>query len=190
MSSSPPLYALPVAVRALLHGYTEAEAAEYLRLCMEGRDGVRRDVSQADETTLLEAILGSTLRVDSDGGNGDGRVDRVYRELSVGQILDKGHRTKASEGELEALAARGVKPVNGGTAIFIHPPTVCRYLLRGTDWADLNIGDILVRLRGAQRDRNLRLAGKQTKGIVIPLDTDTDNECEQERMAPAAKDIL
>ena len=168
------VYATPVAVWAAIHDIGDEDAEDYLAAVLEGREGATIEASDADEAGLIEAILTATLRVDVD--DADEITDRsktVYRELAVAQILD----TSETSGELRVLAAHGVKPdrEQGVHGMFVHPATVCRKLLNGTPWAELNITDILNRAKGA-RVCNRRLAGRQAKGVWVPLPEDENDK--------------
>lgn len=173
------LFALPVAVWAVIRNAKDDEAVDYLAAVLAGREDVSIDASQADERQLLDAILSATFRVDIDESD-NGKSKTLYREVSVAQVLDKDDKLcGGAEVTLEALGIKKAE-LDKRKGIFIHPKQVAAKLLKGTMWGQLNIGDILQRIPGAKRNVPRRLGGAQFKGVWIPLHAlEAGNDTEQ-----------
>ncbi|NQU09625.1 hypothetical protein HQ590_02450 [bacterium] len=128
---------------------------------------VQRRFNAAQARSVLESLLKDRPDVALEGESDEARVldDILYSRvgrLTVSQMLvEDGHR--------KDLEAYGLKRADkdGEPYLFIVPKLVGRHLLNGTQWAKLNVSDILVRAPGAVPGQ-LRVAGKQARGILVP----------------------
>jgi hypothetical protein len=123
------------------------------------------DPSQAtkDEVDLLGDILSSTV----DLGHGS--------KASVAQILSDA--TGTYSGGLEALERAGVAKVGSvsgptdyviKTHLFIACKTTLRFLLKGTQWEEQAIDQILRRLPEAKKSQRM-IGGHRPWGVELPL---------------------
>ena len=154
-------FAVPVAMLATSCGL-DAEGAVAFMERVFGE--LEQDPAQGtkDEVSLLGAILESTVQL----GHGD--------EATVGQILS--HPSSYSGG-LDAIERAGVKlKLDGRYAtappkigVFIAHQAVLRYLLRGTQWSEQSIDQLLVRLPGARKRQN-ECGGHVPWGVMLPWD--------------------
>jgi len=119
-----------------------------------------------DQEELLKMILGSS--VDLPGGRRQ-TVAQLLREIDTSI---EGREALERCGVAVVYAGRGRTPstVTGRQrCLFLLCESVRRYLLRGTQWEDQSIGQILRRLPGAQH-RQATIGGQRPYGIRIPLD--------------------
>ena len=91
----------------------------------------------------------------------------------VGLALGSGAaRGWAHIGVIRALEAAG-----------IVPDVVCRYLLKGTRWANLNIRDILMRISGAAWCQQRMGGTERPYGVALPAQVLSDSEGDQDQAA-------
>ena len=118
-----------------------------------------------DHEDLLTTILSS--RIDAVVPVKEGRYGADKKLVSIGDLL------RLQRYGISELEAHGIKIVDAEKRsrkprrIFIAPKVVSRELLKGTDWVDINIADILARIPGSERSR-LRVGGCLHRGILIP----------------------
>ena len=89
--------------------------------------------------------------------------------ISVSQLIDD---EQSLYGNRDAMEAHGVGVVfegDGKKSLFVAHRVATKRLLRGTDWEGQDISQLLVRVPGASRSRR-RLAGLNTRGVIIPMD--------------------
>lgn len=160
-------YAVPVGMLAAVDGMDERLAEDLLRSIF---DKLEKDPSQStkDETDLVGDILSSRVKIERG------------EEAGVGQILAGGtHRP----GGWDALERAGIVPVAKSPApgerqrayeqeearagIFVATKQVQRFLLKGTQWADQNVDQLLKRLPGAVKCQRA-IGGHRPYGVVIP----------------------
>jgi hypothetical protein len=155
-------FSVPVAMLAAVTGMSEETAAT--GLMQEIFSKLEQDPAQAtkDEVDLLGDILSSTV----DMGRGD--------RLTVAQVLSDPEASKAALDALErvgiaVVCGRGVsvREVFSATGLFIAQKAVLRYLLKGTQWEDQSIDQILKRLPGA-RKHQASVGGHRPWGVLIP----------------------
>lgn len=168
-------YSVATAFHAAVEGLKLDQAKDWLKTVLQGSgQGEEGDVP-LDEQMLLADILGSHLDV----GHGQRR--------SVGEVLS--HQTLYQD-YCQELARHGVGLVPEKThrqagpkpttlpqlpRLFFHPVTVKRYLLRGTRWEEKDIGQMLLRLEHAERDKT-RLVGSEIRGVSLPRPRTQDEE--------------
>ena len=154
-------YAVPIAMLASVTGNTEDVAREYMSQILGEIEF--EGYTSADEHNLIGSILSSTVDLGSDG------------RPSVSQLLSfPGRHITATSG----LEKSGIGVVEGMVKrdgnqhkepfLFISTATVCRVLLRDTEWKDQAIDQILRRLPGAEMARH-RIAGQLCGGVRIPF---------------------
>jgi len=123
-----------------------------------------------DEEKLIEDIMMAQVRLpeETEGElrtNGYESSKTVYVTRMVSQLMVAKHQI--AEEPRKVLEAHGLKPVDGNGGLFLHPDTVVKALLKGTQWQGLNIRDMLLRIVGAEA-RQLRLGGSRVRGVVLP----------------------
>ena len=150
-------FAVPVAALAVTCGLDEAGAVGLMGRIFEQ---LEQDPSQAtkDEVALLGDIFSSTVSL----GHGD--------EATIAQILSF---PSSYSGGLEAAERAGVKmkydrryEVPKKIGVFVAHQVVLRYLLRGTQWADQSIDQLLVRLPGSKKKQE-PCAGHSPWGVML-----------------------
>jgi hypothetical protein len=126
-------------------------------------DWAKTQHMEEDESKLLEDILTANIRLpltQLDRDSGEERI--VYDNRTVAQLMD----SAASEFDHQiALETHGVRVRSDG--IFIHPKKARRELLKNSDWQELNLREILLRVPGAVAIRD-KLAGTLCRGVLIP----------------------
>ena len=122
-----------------------------------------------DEQKLIEDILMANVRLPlQTEGDDTGDEKIVYDYRTVAQLIEM---SKLSDENHTTLQSYGVKGRREG--IFIHPDKVKRMLLQNTDFAQLSIREILLRVSGATSIRD-RIAGSQVRGVLIPAESLTE----------------
>ena len=116
-----------------------------------------------DEVKLLETLMLATIRLPILKGDATTDVERiVYDNRTVAQVIEQ---ARINEEVHESLQANGMKCRPDG--IVIHPDKARHSLLSQTDWAQLSLREILLRLPGATPIRD-RIAGAQVRGVFLP----------------------
>ena len=152
-------FALPSAVEAAFTGLSLEQAQQQLVKLLEAQRETLMQQNEPDHEDLLREILSSKIRAEVfDEYGPQNRIENRSRDISVGELIQR-------DTHHQELAVVGIKVVDDG--VFFVPPIVQRHLLKGTDWAFNNIGDILARAPGAMRTR-LRVAGVNPRGILLP----------------------
>jgi hypothetical protein len=153
-------YAVAAALKAAVDNCTHDQARAVLVSFLRDKHLVSGDVS--DEQELMRAILEAFV----DCGQGR-RITPPEILGSKMQYLD--HR-EALERHGMGLLTGHVGPrtwsIEPTARLFLNPDAVKRYLLRGTRWADLGIGQYLERLGGKYEQH--ALAGKRVWGWALP----------------------
>lgn len=156
-------YAVPAAMYAGVQKVGQAEAVGILRDLLATVD--TGDSTDGDEETLIGDILSSVLRIDRG------------TEYTVSQALAA---AKSSMEADEALQRSGIDVVKYneitttkegnlfGEYLFIAHTVVKRHLLKGTNWTNQSIDQILCRFPGAVRQR-IRIANMRPNGVLIPM---------------------
>jgi len=150
-------FATPMSLLACAVGLDEQGAIDLMARYFSE---LEQDPSQAtkDETDLLGDILSSTVSL----GHGE--------EAAVGQILTN---SNSYSGGLESIERAGVmiaydsrhtQPKRLG--LFLAHKAILRYLLKGTQWADQAIDQLLKRLPTAQK-RQYACGGHRPWGIML-----------------------
>ena len=163
-------YAVPAAVYAAIHGLTAEDATKHLEDVLRGRAELEVHQEESDERQLLEDIMAAKIHTaDNNDLTSTGYIP--YRDLTVSQMIQDGTCGRD-------LEANGIRMLDEAT-IFINDRQVRQGLLKTTHWARLNIRDILLRLPGACASRRW-LAGRNIRGIVVPIDDDDPAVPEEE----------
>ena len=124
---------------------------------------------QEDEEKLVEDLMMANIRLPiTKEDRESGAEQTVYDNRTVSQLLQS---SKFSDENHTTLQTYGIKCRTGG--VFIHPTKAKRMLLQNTDWAQLNIREILLRVGGATSIRD-RIAGSQVRGVLIPAESLTE----------------
>lgn len=150
-------YAVPAAALAIALDFDQEKAEKLLRRLLENVD--RSEQGQTDQLDLLnDSILGSKILTGMKHG-----------QLSIAQILESPHLITEYRNNLEAF---GVKLTSEGQ-LFIAHNRVARGILKGSQWENQRIDEILLRLPAgpdgkAPSRKNLRVAGSMTRGILLP----------------------
>jgi len=162
-------YAVPVAFMSVVIGCTVNDAEKMLlgmlaeRGLISDRNGTRDAQVESDETALTEAILSSVVRLERG------------QQMTVSDLLHSNSYDLAGDQTPdEALRSVGIrtlepKPGRPERRVFIAPKIVLRYLLRDTDYSGMNIGEILMRIEGAEKCPQRMGKGPLYWGISIPL---------------------
>jgi hypothetical protein len=164
-------FAVPAAMVATACGLDEEAARKILREMLEGRSFSGR--AQSDHDGLLRAIMNSLVVVRT------GVQHPVSQILTSPQVFADAHATLTKMGVAGATAKLGRRPdtPEGCTHLFIDPDAACRHLLRGTDWAEKDVKELLLRIEHVGDDGQVqkaawlqrRLNGARPWGVLIPL---------------------
>jgi len=152
-------FSVPVAMLAVTCGLDEPGAVGLMGGIFE-RLGQDPQQGTKDEVALLGDIFSSTVNL----GHGE--------EASVAQIL--AHPSSYSGG-LDAMERAGVKllytrsDLSTRSGIFLAHQVILRYLLKGTQWAEQSIDQLLIRLPGA-RKRQVECGGHRPWGVMLGWD--------------------
>ena len=130
--------------------------------CSEWRSQ-QQDNFLEDEQRLLEDIMMANIRLPLPTENRETGEDRIiYDFRTVAQLLEM---VQYSPPIYNTLQANGIKVRKDG--VFLHPDKVKRELLQNTDWGQLSIREIILRVKGATSIRD-RIAGSQVRGVLLP----------------------
>lgn len=167
-------YAVPAACYATAARMTLEEAVELLTQMLMTRDA-SADVSEGDSDELLQAILGAPVMIDREQYS----VSQVI--VSRNGVLKHSGTSQSSptdalnvlEGVGIAVERKSSQPTqiwidDEEECIFIVNGQVKRRILKGTSFAQMNIGQLLLRIPGAVACKK-RVAGIQQRGTLLPL---------------------
>ncbi len=146
-------YAVPAAMLGLANQYTIESCQDLLRYLVRGNVEIEEQ-GQTDHEDLLTDILTSQIMLSP--------ADGVRSILQVLESQDLYYR------HAHLLDSRCIK-VTKDQKLFIHAPSVLRFLLKGTQWEHKQIRDILLRIKGAE-PRAQRFAGRTLRGVALPVD--------------------
>lgn len=161
-------YSVPCAMLAAVMGM-DVEQASGLLSSVLGKRKFNED-HETDEESLIRDILESQVRLPR-GGN------MTVSQLLVCKSYDLDDQKSTPTKILERV---GIKPIetgdeptdaNGGLSygsVFFAPATIQRELLHKSRFQDLEIGQILSRVKDSKKDR-CRMGGHRPHGIVIPV---------------------
>ena len=161
--------AVPFAMFAALEGENPGEklhglVKEYLHKWSDASEGGILE----DEAALLQDVLLSSVRLaeEQQPTSFEATGKTVYVERTIAQLLAD---LPPVEDAHQTMQAHGIRVTDDGE-LFLYPETVALKLLGRTRWKDLNLRDILLRAKGAQRARR-RIAGTVVRGVLLPYDT-------------------
>ena len=124
------------------------------------------DALQEDEDKLLEDIMTANIRLPLTQMDKDTGTERtIYGDRTASQLITDSITCPEYHTVLET---NGIKIRPEG--LFFHPTKIRRQLLQNTDWAELSIREILLRVPGASKKRD-RIAGAQLRGVFIPSES-------------------
>ncbi len=151
--------AVPCAIWATL---TDNDPADVLQKVAKAWKPTLDQQIVEDEFALLRDILQHKFKTDQHAIF----VDNRLRPMTVGQAVIAGH----ADSDLETLGIKCTRAHTGQFIVAFWPHAVRRHCLKGTQWANLNIRDILLRLPGATATR-LRLAEMRNARVVaVPIE--------------------
>lgn len=182
-------YSVPIGLMAAVFGEVDDDARKSLHAFLRSRDfGSQRS---RDEEDLIEEIL--TSEVFMDGG----------KRQTVGQLLQAEESQGFSDPDTDSAlcrvgirkvtkrSKRSVPDLEGCEYLFVCHDVVRRQLLkRDGDFAHLSIDQILLRVKGAERDRQ-RLGGVGlTRGVSIPINKIRNSDPTDEDQADHEKSLF
>jgi len=137
---------------------------DYLKDWLKRQDGTFAE----DEQTLLEDIMMANVRlpIKNQDGTMIGEERVIYDYRTVSQLIDD---SRHSEDIHLTLQTHGIKVCEDG--MFFHPKKVQRSLLQNTDWRQLSIREILLRVPGADPKARERLSGSRVRGVLISFES-------------------
>jgi len=139
------------------------------------------DRLQEDESKLLEDIMTANIRLALTQVDSTGDERTIYGNRTVSQLIVSS-RSIPEHGT--TLETHGLRVRRDG--IFMHAIKVRRLLLQNTDWRDLSLREILLRVPGAISMRD-RVADSQVRGVLIPtaaLEDFLEPECHMAQSVP------
>jgi hypothetical protein len=149
-------YAVPTAMLAVAIGQ-QSESGVLLRDLVSPLSNDEQEMS--DEEDLLQAILSHVVR-----------FDRGF-EATVAELI-RAYDPEKNDA-LERCGIAKVSSLRGPRAktdiLFIAHNDVRNKVLKGTEWANQSIDQILRRISGAKPGRR-QVGGRQTYGVQLPLD--------------------
>lgn len=116
---------------------------------------IRQSEDMNDERQLLVDILETEVQLEKG------------ERATVSQIIERRLQSPTGMTTLEAKGV-GIVTHNNFETLFVAHRAASRYLLRGTQWENQNIDEILGRLDGAEKMKK-RLGGKRPWGITVPM---------------------
>lgn len=151
---------------------TAEQVADNLRTFLTGRENLIAQ-SSTEQQEILQAIL-TTLIGESTG--------QGYRQRTVAELLSTAARFRHGQDSVEnvrvILANHGLAVIEPRgelqPCLFIDPKTVQRGLLSSTRWAGMQLGEVLLRLSGAERSQQ-RMGGlSRRSGVLLPWPEDIE----------------
>lgn len=147
-------YGVPAAMWGVARGLPPEIIEGTLRHWLSERDFSSQDGDEEEE--LLQAILGAKIPA-------PGCSWTVAQILGGSSQLEIQGRAASRHDLLESVGIRQI-----GDYVFFATEPVKTHLLRGTDYARLDIAQILARIEGAQRAR-IRVP-QYARGVKVPID--------------------
>lgn len=145
-------FAVPASMLAVAGDQDEDAAKDLLKKLLGNVDQGEQGRNEQEE--LLSDILHASVFL--------GAKDGIR---SVNQVLESPSLRYEHSARLEAAGIRLMEDYS----LFLAPKLVSHSLLRGTLREGQKIDQILLRIKGAAR-RPLRIAGRMTRGLIIPTD--------------------
>jgi hypothetical protein len=157
-------FSVPAALKAAVERKDKAGAIQVLVDLIGDRSAIARQ-GGGDEIDLMNAILDSQFSV-----GGRQPVATVSDVISDGEAYTRHYEVLEGFGVALTDGRPGPRSPNltGKRYIFLHLEKVKRYLLRGTDWANLDCAQLLQRLDGATHVQR-KISSKRPWGIEVPI---------------------
>jgi hypothetical protein len=148
-------YSLPYAMLGAIMGMDLEMTVSMMESVFKNRD--TSDQNESDEATLLQEIYEAVVFMDH------GKQATVSTMISSDFV---------EPGWSDALVRCGVKLIEdsfGNKKVFFVRPSMRKTILKGGDFAGQDINQILIRIRGAKRDKQ-RMGGHFPRGISVPIE--------------------
>jgi hypothetical protein len=146
-------HSLPYGMLGAVLGMDVEMTVSMMQASFTSRD--TSDQGESDEATLLQEIYESLVYMPR------GESATVSEMLSTNFV---------EPGWQDAMVRSGIKPFDdtvGARRIFFVKQAMRKTVLKGSDFAGQDINQILIRVRGAARDKQ-RMGGHSPRGISIP----------------------
>lgn len=174
-------YAVPAAILSAIEQKNPDQAIRTLE------DFVAPLVGQSsiigDELTLMREILEAHFELRP------GQKMSVAEALSEGSCFEERRDALERHGIALVMACAGHRRYSRtDTRLFLNTTVILRYLLRFTDWANKDIGQLIGRLPEARYEQKV-VSGKRTWGWSLPFASWVSDRQEQEEQNPSFAEI-
>lgn len=152
------IYAVPVAAFSLLYGHSEEQTVSMLKAVLADRSQAS-DAEESDEERLLRDLYESVILLPRG-------VRVTVSDLLRSQLISDGNGDPVSREQV--LRTVGIRVLTDPERLFVNQSLARRELLRNSRFAEMDIGQILIRLPGAERTAAW-LGDHSARGVAVPI---------------------